>query len=99
MWILREKRTGKPLNVSYTPEGLKYTSNKMGRLLLYDNGKLVRLGDRIVIQSNNEKPLKLSDKVYIERYVPPQLEVGNVLYKMEFVWAEKAYKMLYHVEN
>jgi len=66
---------------------------------MYENGKLARVGDHIVVQSSNDRPLKLSDKVYIEQYSPPLLESWNPLYKMEFVWAEKAYKMLYHVEN
>jgi hypothetical protein len=37
MYVLRDKKTDKALNVSYSPHGLKYTQNKTGRYIYDEN--------------------------------------------------------------
>jgi hypothetical protein len=103
LYVLREKRKdGKPgraLNVSYTPEGLKYTLNKQKKLIACKNARLVNKVREdgkvmLLIEGNTLTP----DNVVIERFVP--VDHDNVRTQLvEFVMVDRALKMLYHVDD
>lgn len=105
LYVLRDKKTGTALNVSYSEDGLKWTTNATGRLLYYDNAHIVPIVDlkssikenrtvisHISINGYGEVPRK-SDKVYVEKFVPtnqPTLK-GQIA---EYTWVDKAFRLL-----
>lgn len=84
--VLREKKSGTALNVSYTVEGLKWTTNKVGKLLYFNKAYLTSgkwVGD-----------LSPSPYVYVEKFVPqdqPSM-AGQVA---EYTWIKKGTHLLY----
>jgi hypothetical protein len=38
--VLREKETGIAVNVSYTEDGLKWSTNKVGKYVMYEKPKV-----------------------------------------------------------
>lgn len=86
LWVLRRKSDGFALNVSYSPEGLKWTANKLGRALAYK---------RAFIKSGKiTGDLEPSKAVYIEKFVPRNqpTEQAQVV---EFTWVDKAIRLIY----
>lgn len=81
MKVLREKRTHKPLNVAFTEDGLKWTTNKLGKALYYKKA--------IISNGVIRGDLRPSDKVYIEDFVP-NLNPKNRYLKFELEWLRKA---------
>ncbi len=84
--VLRDKRTGAALNVSYSEYGLTWTTNKVGRLLYFTkaflkNGK--KVGD-----------LTKSPNVYVERFVPRDHN-STMSQVAEYTWVKKATHLLY----
>ena len=66
MFVLRRKRDNVALNVSYSRDGLKWTSNKLGRCLMFKrafvrNGRIEPVGDYGAQEATD---------VYTERFVP-----------------------------
>lgn len=84
--VLRDRRSNAALNVSYTEDGLKWTTNKVGRLLYYNkaflsSGRMV--GD-----------LSPSKAVYIERFVPRDHPTSSAQVA-EYTWIKKGTHLLY----
>lgn len=86
LWVLRRKKDGYALNVSYSVYGLQWTCNKLGRALMYrrafiSKGRLI--GD-----------LAPSKDVYVEVFVPRNhdTEAAQVA---EFTWVDKALRLIY----
>ena len=84
--VMREKRSGRAVGVSYTEDGLKYVVTKTGQLPYYkkafiEGGKAV--GD-----------LTKSESIVIEKFVPRDLRNGP-LWKAEVMCVAKATHMLY----
>lgn len=105
IYVLRDKKTGMALNASYTEDGLKWTTNNRGKLLYYENARLgsminlkrsLEKGEPIVtnvyIESNDFSPLRKSNDVYVEQFVPTNQSTikGQVA---EYTWADKAYHL------
>ena len=83
--VLRRKKDHTALNISFTIEGLKWTTNKVGRSLYYKNAFLSKgrfVGD-----------LTPSNDVYVEDYFP-QNRGDNRLQSAEMVWVNKAIALL-----
>ena len=106
LYVLRDKATNTALNVSYTEDGLKWTTNVSGKLLYYQNGKFQRninlseslskgevVDTYVSIVSNDNKPLRTSNKVYVEKFVPTNQTTfkGQIA---EYTWVDKAYHLL-----
>lgn len=88
--VLRRKKDGMPLNVSYTEDGLKWTSNKLGRALYYKKaqirfGKIVHYGEY-----SNE----MSPDVYVELFVPKEHKRAD-MQTAELRWVDKALRLCY----
>lgn len=81
MYVLRDKKTRKPLNIAMTVDGLKYTANKMGKALYFKNA-FFRNG-------NIEGDLAPSDRVVIEKF-QPNTERNYRYLKEELTWLKKA---------
>ena len=92
--VLRDGRTGKALNVSYTEDGLKYTTSLGGQLLYFKNARL-----KVITRDNQttfvgvEGDLEKSKSVYVEKFVPtdkknPRDQIA------EYTWTDKAYRLL-----
>lgn len=88
--VLRRKKDGMALNVSYTEDGLKWTSNKVGRALYYKDG-VIKEGK---IVSSMEK----SNEVYVEKFVPSNRKTAHAQ-SAECLWIHKAMKLLYTVDS
>lgn len=83
--VLRDKKTGKALNVSYTEEGLKTTANKMGKYVYFNN--VNRLSDI----PNGKK----SNNVIVEKFIPREFKDPQ-LQKIETHWLETAKFKIYN---
>lgn len=101
--VLRDKRNNKPLNVSYTEEGLRWTCNKDAKLLFYKNAYLRHrdIGEKIW-QPYIVGDTKRNPHVVVEKFVPKdhRREDGRLnihLQKAEYLWCNKAMRLLYHV--
>ena len=88
MKVLREIGTNRPLNVSYSEEGLKLTINKAGRLLCYRNA-ILRNRDGVVAPEGDMRP---SNRVYIEDFKPRDFN-DSYMSKLEARWIDKAFRM------
>jgi hypothetical protein len=79
-YVLRDSRNGKPLGLSYTKEGLKYTYNSNGKNLYYDydkrsKGAVTKLipkhnnrGEVVSLLPNNSK--RMATNLVVERFMP-----------------------------
>lgn len=61
-WVLRRKRDNFALNISFSPDGLKWTANKLGRALMFKRA--------FVSKGRIEGDLSLSRDVYVEVFKP-----------------------------
>lgn len=94
LYVLRSRKTGKALNVSYTREGLKWTTSNYGKLLFYTNARIERHKNRLEIVGD----LTPSDAVYIEEFIP--LDNKNLKVQIsEIQWTDKALRLLYNNES
>jgi len=66
-YVLRDRRSGRILNVAPTEHGLTWTTNMAGKLLYYTNGKIKITPDYVYVTSANSKPLQKSDSVYVQK--------------------------------
>jgi len=90
--VLRDKR-GKALNISFSEEGLRWTCNKYGRALYYEDAYLkhILIDDmwHPYISGNKEK----SSRVVVEKFIPRNHT--KLSYQIaEFMWCNKAIKLL-----
>lgn len=86
LYVLRDKRTHTALNVSYSEDGLRWTTNKVGRLLYFKKAYLTSgrmVGD-----------LSPSEEVYVEKFVPRNHE-RTASQVAEYTWIKKATHLLY----
>ena len=106
MWVLRDSKTGMALNVSFTIEGLYWTANENGKLLMFENATLLRIVDvekslkrdqtvvdHVTIGSRDGTSLRKSNKVYVEKFVPTDQSTRRAQVA-ECVYVDKAYRLL-----
>ncbi|MCB0370625.1 hypothetical protein [Mesotoga prima] len=96
-YVLRDKATGIALNVSYTPEGLKWTMapNGSGKLIFFRKAHLIRHYNKTTLQPTKVEiggDVRPSNKVYVEKFIPTN-QPTNRAQKAEYTWTDKAYKM------
>lgn len=106
VYVLRDKKTGTALNVSYSEDGLKWTTNATGKLLYYENARISTIVNlkrslaenttvisHVTITSNDGTAPRKSDKVYVERFVPTNQPAvkGQIA---EYTWTDKAFRLL-----
>lgn len=85
MYVMRDKKTHKPLALSFSVEGLQFTTDERGRYIYFKkahpvikNGKLQFHGD-----------LRMSDSVYVEIY-QKRVDIDKKYKKIERMMALKA---------
>ena len=87
---------GRALNVSYSENGLKWTANKLGKLLYFENAFLVQKDGRPSFQG---KDLKRSKQVIVEEFVPRDHIFNSKIQiedqKAEYLWINKGLNLLY----
>ena len=54
MYVLRDKKTNKPLYLAYTKEGLQWATDSKGKLLYFKKAKLENSGNKLVFKGNLE---------------------------------------------
>lgn len=106
LYVLRDAKTGNALNVSYSEDGLKWTTNAAGKLLYYQNGMLAPkinvkkstrnnelVFDYVTIVPRDGQTLRKSNRVYVEKFIPTD---RNTLREQiaEYTWTDKAYRLL-----
>jgi hypothetical protein len=89
--VLRRKKDGMPLNVSYTEDGLKWTSNKLGRSLYYKKAK-IQFGK--IVHYGEEHDTSISPDVYVELFVPKEHKRTD-MQTAELRWVDKALRLCY----
>lgn len=83
--VLRNKRTGMAIDVSYTIEGLKWSVNKLGISNYYANAKFEKgriTGDNLTINPN----------VVVEKFIPRN-HTTEKSQSAEYSCINKAYKL------
>ena len=86
LMVLRNKKSGKALGVSYTEDGLKQCFNKFGKSLYYKHA-FIREGR---VQGDTRK----SPWIVVEKFEPRNHKTKNNQVA-EYLWISKALKMLY----
>jgi len=86
--ILRDRATDKGLDVAYTIDGLKWTSNKTGRNLYtgLQQHKVIKFIDGKMTFVNN---IRISNRVYVEKFHPRKFK-NPFMNKFEMTWVNKA---------
>jgi len=87
--VLRRKKDNVAINVSYSQRGLEWTSNKLGRCVMYKrafirNGKISCSGNDCLI----------SPDVYVEHFVPRN-HTTEAAQTAEYTFIGKAFKLTY----
>lgn len=95
--VVRDSRTNKALNVSYTVDGLKWTTNfNANKLVMYRNAWIDHVDGVPTIAGD----LTPSRKVYVEKFIPmDHYDERNRLKKeqiSEYTAVDKAQRLLYH---
>lgn len=88
IFVLRRRRDNVALNVSYSEDGLKMTTNKVGKLLYYKKAFLTsgkKVGD-----------LSPANDVYVEKF-EPRNHASAAAQIAEYTWVKKATHLLYGV--
>ena len=87
---------GKALNVSYSEEGLKWTSNKFGRLLYFADAFITHEEDGSPKFTGNVKKDK---KKFVEDFIPRDHffngRMNEETQRAEFLWVDKGLRLLY----
>lgn len=91
-------KKGKTINVSYSEDGLKWTTSNTGKLVYYKNAKIKRSGDFLYIASSDGKPLEKSDEYKVVHYIPTDKPTYNQQLT-EYAMASRAFRMLYTSYN
>lgn len=91
MVCMRDKKTGRILGLSYSVDGLKWTANKTGRLLFFNNAVL-KPSNAGVIVVGDTRP---SNKVVIEPYQRRRHQ-SHAENNFEEFWACKARHMAHY---
>lgn len=67
-FVLFDVKSERVLNISATEDGLKWTTNKFGKLVYYNNAKLKVTDDFVYITPNDgSKELIKSKAVYVQK--------------------------------
>jgi hypothetical protein len=87
MYVLRDKKTNKPLYLSYTIEGLKWATNSRGKLLYFKDAHLEKRNNKVIFVGN----LQQSSDVYIAIYsrYPHKQEYLRIIEKKFYDAAHK----------
>jgi len=85
LWVLRRKKDGAALNVSYSEEGLKWSCNKTGRAIYFQKG---------YIRGGKLPEGIMSAEVYVERFKPGNKK-SQFLQQAECTWIGKALRLMY----
>lgn len=64
MYVLRDKKTNKPLYLSHSEEGLKWATDSRGRLLYFKQAKLIHKGEKVDFEGD----LKRNPEVYVCKF-------------------------------
>lgn len=91
LYVLRRKKDGVALNVSYTPEGLIWTCNKLGKALMFKN-TIIQYG-KFVGPRNGDGKLIPDPSVYVEKFIPTNKPTESAQVA-ECTWVAKAMKLL-----
>lgn len=104
LYVLRERRSGRALNVSYSEDGLRWTVNKLGRSLYYRDA-IMRLNSKTKFPElvTKRKTLEKNRDVFVEKFIPKnhwkpngKLNIANQV--AELLWIDKALRLCYYVE-
>jgi|DEB0MinimDraft_4_1074332.scaffolds.fasta_scaffold40140_3 hypothetical protein len=64
MYVLRDKKTNKPLYLSHTQEGLKWATDSRGKLIYFNKAKISKEKEKISFSGD----LSINPNVYISKY-------------------------------
>lgn len=96
MFCLRDVRTHKVLNVSFTEDGLKWTLDHNGNLIYFKSGRIAQRYDKNynIIGLYFKGNLTPSSRVYVEEFIPKN---HSLPYSQtaEYQGIHRSYKMNY----
>lgn len=94
--VLRDSKTHKALNVSYTEDGLKYTQDINRRWIYFTKAKMVVVPSDVGYTMDFKGNTQKSQGTYVEDFVP-RLHGRLDLDKAELTWMGKAYRLCYNL--
>jgi len=104
MYVLRDRKTGRALNTSYSEDGLKWSTSANGKLIYYKNAIISRewikdsTGEWAVKSVNITGDLTPNPDVYVEPFTPTNH--SNIRQQIaEYTVVSKAYRLLYHIPS
>lgn len=95
---LRDVKTGRLLNVSFSEEGLKWTISPQGKLIYFKKANIKRIhnSEYRIVAIEPKGNLTMSEKVFVEPFVPRNSS-NAYLQAAEYAGIHKAYKLWYNV--
>ena len=93
-YVLRDSLTNKALNVSYTEDGLKWTTNATGKLIYFRNAKVQVNYDKnyLPVSTQFVGDTRPSNKVKVEKFIPTNHAFAKAQIA-EYTWVDKAYRL------
>lgn len=94
---LRDAKTRKLLNVSFSEDGLKWTLSPQGKLIYFKHAYLRRIHNKeynlvhVEIVGNNKNP-----NVIVEEFIPTNFS-NPYMQAAEYAGIHKAYKLCYNI--
>jgi len=90
MFVLRLRKDGRILGMSYTEDGLRWVTNKVGKCIYYKNARLKQVnGQTILWGDTSPNPM-----VIVERYRYKKHEDKRIQYYEDY-WRKVYYQKLY----
>jgi hypothetical protein len=112
--VLREKGTDKAVNSSFSEYGLQFTTDTSGNYIYFMNAKPVVVGSKVEFVGDTRPSDKYYVEHFVpkdredprddlsiprDRFFKRKISAYLRLQVAEYMWTDKAYRLLYHVEN
>lgn len=88
MYVLRNKKDHRPLNLAFSIEGLQFTTDSSGNYIYFKKARAVIRNGKLEFSGD----LRISDHVYVEVYDNKRRHKEPALNRIEMFFANKAKK-------
>jgi len=89
MYVLRQKRDGKAMNVSYSEVGCLYTTDTSGKYVAFKNASITYTGENFITV---EGDTTLNNDYYLEKFTPKVFFTDADRQKMEILLKDEKKK-------
>ncbi len=85
MYIMRDKRTHKPLALGFSVDGLKFTTDERGRYIFFKNARAVVRNGKVEFKGD----LRTNENIYVELYSKKKHEDNKAFNRLERLFEAK----------